>query len=85
MPSGLYTFPLRGLARDCRRRDADGFPDFDTISFTGFPVATPNRSQLLYRLSYALSPGIFRHGNMEHDTVTHVLWGDHMYVGGWRQ
>ena len=41
VPSGLYTFPLRGLARDCRRRDADGFPDFDTISFTGFPVATP--------------------------------------------
>jgi hypothetical protein len=60
VPSGLYTFPFRGLARDCRRRDADGFPDFDTISFTGFPVATPHRSQLLYRLSYALSPGICR-------------------------
>ena len=53
VPSGLYTFPAyRGLARDCRRRDADGFPDFDTFSSTGFPAATPRRSQLLYRLSY---------------------------------
>lgn len=32
--------PSRGLARDCRRRDADGFPDFDAFSTVGFPAGT---------------------------------------------
>ena len=26
--SGLYAFPFSGLARDRRRRNPDGFPDF---------------------------------------------------------
>ena len=39
-PSSLYTFPLRGLARDRRRRDADGFPEFDAIpSAVSHPTA----------------------------------------------
>ena len=52
------------MARDCRRRDADGFPDFDTFSLIGFPTVTPKRSQLLYRLSYGPTPRPLR-------TMTH--------------
>ena len=32
-----------GLARDCRRRDADGFPDFDACFIRPFPAGAPNR------------------------------------------
>ena len=37
------------MARDCRRRDADGFPDFDTFSSVGF-LTTPAVSLVLANL-----------------------------------
>lgn len=62
VPSGLYTFPAGsglaggpGLARDRRRRDADGFPEFDTCSPRRFQRGLPYESQLLCRLSYGLT------------------------------
>ena len=41
-PSSLYTFPARGLARDCR---VDlGFPEFERFYSLGFPKGTPSKS-----------------------------------------
>ena len=36
-PSGLYTFPLPGLARDCH---STGFPEFEQFYRLGFPKGT---------------------------------------------
>jgi len=56
VPSGLYTFPAEpGSARDCRRRDADGFPEFGTFAPHRFRCGLPCESQLLCRLSYGLA------------------------------
>jgi hypothetical protein len=36
-PSSLYTFPVRGLARD---RHVTGFPEFEQFCIAGFPAST---------------------------------------------
>lgn len=36
-PSSLYTFPLRGLARDCH---FTGFPEFEQFCILDFPRST---------------------------------------------
>src|SRR5271165_5923369 len=36
-PSGLYTFPFPGLARDCH---VTGFPEFEQFCTSGFPKGT---------------------------------------------
>jgi hypothetical protein len=43
-PSSLYTFPARGLARDCRRPDRYGFPEFERFYSLSFPKGTPSKS-----------------------------------------
>jgi hypothetical protein len=43
-PSSLYTFPTRGLARDCRRPGRYGFPEFERFYSFSFPKGTPSKS-----------------------------------------
>ena len=58
-PSGLYTFPRRGLARRCRRPDADEFTEFERFYVGPFEPRTPIvQSRLLYQLSYGPTPNL---------------------------
>jgi hypothetical protein len=47
LPSSLYTFQLStssfGLARDYH---ANGFPEFERLSYKGFPMYSPSQDQL---------------------------------------
>jgi hypothetical protein len=51
-PSSLYTFPLRGLARDWPGSAPVAFPEFGRFCTAGFPAGTPVKVCCVYQFRH---------------------------------
>ena len=51
-PSSLYTFPLRGLARDWLGSKPVAFPEFGRFCTAGFPAGTPVKVCCVYQFRH---------------------------------